>query len=93
MNLGDVLWLFFVLSALQPVLAQKMLEARRLRLLNEFERRQLVEWTPRADDFLKHDDENRPYDDVFGAYRDRITARAFFLAWLSRTFTKPNTLF
>src|SRR3979490_8496 len=38
--------------------------------LNEFERRQLVEWTPRADDFLKHDDENRTYDDVFGAYRD-----------------------
>jgi len=38
-NLGDVLWLFFVLSALQPVLAQKMLEAKRLRLLNEFERR------------------------------------------------------
>jgi SAM-dependent methyltransferase len=38
--------------------------------LNEFERRQLVEWTPRTDDFLKHDDENRTYDDVFGAYRD-----------------------
>jgi len=38
--------------------------------LNEFEQRQLVEWTPRADDCLKHDDENRTYDDVFGAYRD-----------------------
>jgi SAM-dependent methyltransferase len=38
--------------------------------LNEFEQRQLVEWTPRADDFLKHDDENRTYDDVFGTYRD-----------------------
>jgi len=38
--------------------------------LNEFEQRQLVEWTPRVDDFLKHDDENRTYDDVFGAYRD-----------------------
>jgi SAM-dependent methyltransferase len=37
--------------------------------LNEFEQRQLVEWTPKADDFLKHDDENRTYDDVFGAYR------------------------
>jgi cyclopropane fatty-acyl-phospholipid synthase-like methyltransferase len=37
--------------------------------LNEFERRQLVEWTPRPDDFLKHDDENRTYDDVFGTYR------------------------
>ncbi len=39
------------------------------RSLNEFEQRQLVEWTPRADDFLKHDDENRTYDDVFGTYR------------------------
>src|SRR5260370_31658588 len=38
--------------------------------LNEFEQRQLVEWRPRPDDFLKHDDENRTYDDVFGAYRD-----------------------
>src|SRR5216683_3542935 len=38
--------------------------------LNEFEQRQLAEWTPRADDCLKHDDENRTYDDVFGAYRD-----------------------
>jgi SAM-dependent methyltransferase len=37
--------------------------------LNEFERRQLVEWTPKADDFLKHDDENRTYDEVFGPYR------------------------
>src|SRR5262249_24009874 len=37
--------------------------------LNEFEQRQLVEWTPKADDFLKHDDENRTYDDVFGRYR------------------------
>ena len=38
-------------------------------VLNEFERRQLVEWAPKADDFLKHDDENRTYDDVFGTYR------------------------
>jgi SAM-dependent methyltransferase len=37
--------------------------------LNEFEERQLVEWTPKAEDFLKHDDENRTYDDVFGRYR------------------------
>jgi SAM-dependent methyltransferase len=37
--------------------------------LNDFERRQLIEWTPKADDFLKHDDENRTYDDVFGRYR------------------------
>ena len=37
--------------------------------LNEFEKRQLVDWTPKADDFLKHDDENRTYDEVFGPYR------------------------
>jgi SAM-dependent methyltransferase len=40
--------------------------------LNEFERRQLVEWTPKAADFLKHDDENRTYDDVFGPYRSEF---------------------
>lgn len=37
--------------------------------LNPFEQRQLVEWAPGAGDFLKHDDENRTYDDVFGPYR------------------------
>ena len=40
--------------------------------LNEFEQRQLVEWVPKADDFLKHDDENRTYDDVFGPYRGEL---------------------
>lgn len=35
-------------------------------VLNEFEQRQLVDWRPGADDFLKHDDEDRTYDDVFG---------------------------
>jgi SAM-dependent methyltransferase len=38
--------------------------------LNKFEQMQLAEWTPRPDDCLKHDDENRTYDDVFRAYRD-----------------------
>jgi SAM-dependent methyltransferase len=38
--------------------------------LNPFEQRQLVEWAPKPDDFLKHDDETRTYDDVFGTYRD-----------------------
>jgi SAM-dependent methyltransferase len=38
-------------------------------VLNEFERRQLVEWVPGTSDFRKHDDENRTYDDVFGRYR------------------------
>jgi len=37
--------------------------------LNEFEKRQLIDWTPKFDDFLKHDDENRTYGDVFGTYR------------------------
>jgi len=40
------------------------------RELNQFEQRQLIEWTPQPSDFLKHDDEKRTYDDVFGAYRD-----------------------
>jgi hypothetical protein len=31
--------------------------------LNQFEQRQLVEWTPQPSDFLKHDDEKRSYDD------------------------------
>jgi cyclopropane fatty-acyl-phospholipid synthase-like methyltransferase len=38
--------------------------------LNQFEQRQLVEWAPQPNDFLKHDDENRTFDDVFGTYRD-----------------------
>ena len=40
--------------------------------LNEFEKRQLIEWRPKAGDFLKHDDENRTYDDVFGPYRSEL---------------------
>ena len=38
--------------------------------LNQFEQRQLIEWAPQPIDFLKHDDERRTYDDVFGTYRD-----------------------
>ena len=38
MSMGEILWLFFMLSALQPVLRQKMLEASRLRLLSQMER-------------------------------------------------------
>jgi len=58
------------------------------RQLNEFERRQLVVWVPRANDFLKHDDENRTYDDVFGPYRseqDNYSTCVFPRAW----FTHP----
>jgi SAM-dependent methyltransferase len=40
------------------------------RELNQFEQLQLVEWAPKPIDFLKHDDEQRTYDDVFGTYRD-----------------------
>ena len=36
---GDVLWMFFVLSALQPVLKQRFLEASRQRLIARIERR------------------------------------------------------
>ncbi len=39
MGVTDVLWLFFMISALQPILRQKMLEASRLRVLHRFERR------------------------------------------------------
>jgi ClpP class serine protease len=38
MGIGDILWLFFMLSAIQPVIRQKMLEANRLRVLHRFER-------------------------------------------------------
>src|SRR2546430_10111547 len=39
MNAGDVLWLFFMFSALQPVLKQRFLEASRQRLIARIERR------------------------------------------------------
>ena len=38
MGVGDLMWLFFVFSALQPVVRQKMLEGSRLRALHRFER-------------------------------------------------------
>lgn len=38
MNFGEILWLFFMLSGLQPVVRQKMLEASRLRLMSRMER-------------------------------------------------------
>ena len=38
MGIGDLFWVLFMFSALQPVLHQKMLEASRLRVLNRFER-------------------------------------------------------
>jgi ClpP class serine protease len=38
MGIAEILWLFFILSALQPVLRQRILESSRLRLLHRFER-------------------------------------------------------
>ena len=38
MTPGDIIWLFFVFSALQPVLKQRYLEASRQRLIAKFER-------------------------------------------------------
>ena len=38
MSIGDILWLFFMISAIQPILRQKLLEASRLRVLHRFER-------------------------------------------------------
>src|SRR5438132_9576474 len=38
MGVGEILWLFFMPSALQPVVRQKMPEASRLPVLNRFER-------------------------------------------------------
>jgi ClpP class serine protease len=39
MSIADLFWLFFVLSALQPVLQRRMLEAARTRLLHDRERK------------------------------------------------------
>ena len=66
-------------------------------VLNDFERRQLIEWTPKADDFLRHDDENRTYDDVFGPYRGEndnystcVFPRAIFTDPYDRTMPFSN---
>lgn len=38
MGITDVLWLFFLIITVQPIIRQKMLQARRLRLLTRFEK-------------------------------------------------------
>src|ERR1700688_2312105 len=38
MSFGDLIWLFFIFSAIQPLLQQKMLEAMRLRKISQLER-------------------------------------------------------
>lgn len=63
--------------------------------LNEFEQRQLVEWTPKAGDFLKHDDENRTYDEVFGPYRgehDNYSSCVFPRAIFSHPYDADRAL-
>src|SRR6476646_2923759 len=39
MSILDLFWLFFMLSALQPVLRQRMLEAMRVRKISQLERK------------------------------------------------------
>ena len=89
---ATVVWLFAAHNVFQFILFLLVTHPRdadnRGHELNEFEQRQLVEWTPKADDFLKHDDENRTYDGVFGLYRgehDNYSACIFPRA----TFTHP----
>src|SRR3982075_2519208 len=37
MSFGDLVWLFFIFSAIQPMLQQRMLEAMRVRKINQIE--------------------------------------------------------
>ena len=39
MNIGQILWIFFILTALQPVVKQRLLEASRQKLLARIERK------------------------------------------------------
>ena len=39
MDIGQAIWIFFLLTALQPVVKQRLLEASRQRLLAQIERR------------------------------------------------------
>src|SRR6202166_4204938 len=69
-----VIALFVAYNALHYVLFLLVTQPREAskigHALNQFEQRQLIEWTPQPSDFLQHDDEKRTYDDVFGTYRD-----------------------
>jgi ClpP class serine protease len=38
MSIGDLFWLFFIFSAIQPMLRQRMLEAMRARKISQLER-------------------------------------------------------
>src|SRR2546428_4909002 len=39
MDIGQAIWIFFLMTALQPVVKQRLLESSRLRLLAQIERR------------------------------------------------------
>lgn len=39
MNVGDLFWIFFILTSLQPIITQRLLEASRLRSLHALEKR------------------------------------------------------
>lgn len=39
MNMLDLFWIFFMISALQPAIKQRMLVSARLRLMREIEER------------------------------------------------------
>src|SRR3989454_11975437 len=39
MDIGQAIWIFFLLTALQPVVKQRLLESSRMRLLAQIERR------------------------------------------------------
>src|SRR5215475_6151135 len=68
--LGGIFAVYNLLHYIMFLLASNPKDAAKIgHELNEFERRQLVEWAPKTDDFLKHDDEHRTYDDVFALYR------------------------
>ena len=71
---ASIIALFLAYNLLHYVLyllATRLKDASKIgHQLNQFEQRQLVEWAPQPDDFLKHDDEKRTFDDVFGTYRD-----------------------
>ncbi|MEA2959351.1 MAG: hypothetical protein QOJ58_5180 [Alphaproteobacteria bacterium] len=41
MSIGDIVWLFFIFSAIQPMLRQQMLEAMRIRKISQLERERL----------------------------------------------------
>jgi hypothetical protein len=89
--------LFLIYNALHYVLFLLVTHPKDARkigyALNEFEKRQLVERAQKVDDFLKHDDENRTYDEVFGPIEasKTTTVHVCFHAQFFRLLTKPNT--